>query len=51
MNTRQRAWDVILRGAWLDTVFFDPYCDAGYVRDALVACDGYDERIVVEVAA
>jgi hypothetical protein len=41
------AWDVFLDGKCIDTVFFDSYCDADYVRRCLVDHDGYDSRIKV----
>lgn len=42
-----KAWDVYFRGRWLDTVFYTPDCDAGYVKRTLVNHDGYPPDIVV----
>lgn len=41
------AWDVILNGKIIDTVFYDKSCDASWVYDGLVNHDGYDSRIIV----
>lgn len=41
------AWDVILNGKVIDTVFYTKDCDAEYVRRSLINHDGYDPRITV----
>jgi len=41
------AWDVWLNGRCVNTVWFNPDCDADYVRDSLVNHDGYDPDIEV----
>ena len=43
-----KAWDVILNGEVIDTVFYDNNCDADYVRDGLINHDGYDPMIEVK---
>lgn len=45
-----QAWDVYLRGKWIDTVFCDPRDDADDVKRSLVNHDGYDVAIVVRKA-
>lgn len=45
-----QAWDVILKGKVIDTVFYEPNCDAEYVRKGLIDHDGYDYRITVRKA-
>lgn len=42
-----QAWDVYLEGEWIDTVYFQPQIDEGYVRQSLVNHDGYNPDIVV----
>lgn len=44
------AWNVYLNGKKIDTVFFDSYCDADYVKRALVDHDGYHPGIKVRRA-
>ena len=41
------AWDVILNGKVVDTVWYTKDCDADYVRRSLVDHDGYDTNITV----
>ena len=41
-----QAWDVYLRGRWIDTVFYDADMDAGEVVSKL-AGDGYDQAVKV----
>lgn len=43
------AWDVILNGKVIDTVFYTKDCDAEYVRRSLINHDGYDPRITVRM--
>ena len=45
------AWDVILNGKIIDTVFYDKSCDAHYVYHGLVNHDGYDSRIIIRRAS
>ena len=45
-----KAWDVFVKGRWIDTVFYTKDCDADYVRRSLINHDGYDSRIVVRTA-
>jgi len=40
-----QAWDVVLNGKVIDTVFYNDDLDASYVYDGLVNHDGYDSRI------
>jgi len=47
---RQTAWNVYLRGKLIDTVYYDPDCDADYVRDGLINHDGYDPGIKIQRA-
>jgi len=42
-----KAWDVILDGEVIDTVFFNDGCDKEYVRASLIDHDGYDPSIEV----
>lgn len=42
-----QAWDVILNGKVIDTVFYDADCDADYVKRGLINHDGYDAGIEV----
>lgn len=42
-----QGWDVILDGKVIDTVFYQPSCDADYVRRSLIDHDGLDSRIEV----
>jgi hypothetical protein len=44
------AWNVILDGEEIDTVFYDNSCDAEYVYKCLVDHDGYNPAIRVERA-
>ena len=44
---RSVAWDVYLNGREIDTVWYDPDCDAEYVKRTLVDHDGYHPGIVV----
>jgi hypothetical protein len=41
------AWDVILNGKVVDTVWYTKDCDADYVRRSLVDHDGYNPNITV----
>jgi hypothetical protein len=41
------AWDVILNGKIIDTVWYTKDCDADYVRRSLVDHDGYNPNITV----
>lgn len=41
------AWDVILNGKVLDTVWYTKDCDADYVRRSLINHDGYNPNITV----
>jgi hypothetical protein len=45
------AWDVILNGNVIDTVFYSATLDADYVFRSLVDHDGYDCRIAVRRAS
>lgn len=49
MNNMQ-AWDVILDGTIIDTVFYQKNCDSDYVKTSLIDHDGYDPNISVEQA-
>lgn len=42
-----QAWDVVLDGGVIDTVFYDPDMDEDEVRRSLINHDGYDARIRV----
>lgn len=42
-----QRWDIYLRGRWIDAVFYNPDCDADYVRRSLIEHDGYNPAIVV----
>lgn len=48
-----QAWDVVLNGEVIDTVFWNAKADGGAtitaeeVKDSLINHDGYDSRIVV----
>jgi len=44
------AWDEILNGAVIDTVWFIKECTAEEVRKALIGHDGFDARIEVKEA-
>jgi len=44
---RSIAWDVYLGNRCIDTVWFNPDCDADYVKTSLINHDGYDSRIEV----
>ena len=46
-TARCRAWEVQLGLYHIDTVYFNPDCDAEYVRKSLVEHDGYPEGIKV----
>lgn len=41
------AWDVILNGKVVDTVWYTKDCDADYVRRSLINHDGYNPNITV----
>jgi len=41
------AWDIYLHGKLIDTVFYDPKCNADFVYRGLVRHDGYDADIVL----
>ena len=41
------AWDVILNGKVVDTVWYTKDCNADYVRRSLVDHDGYNPNITV----
>ena len=41
------AWDVILNGKVVDTVWYTKDCDADYVRRSLIDHDGYNPNITV----
>ena len=45
------AWRVYLGRKHIDTVFYDIYCDADYVKRTLVDHDGYNPsiRVIKEV--
>lgn len=43
-----QAWDVILNGRVIDTVFYNVGCDADYVRRGLINHDGCDPGIKVK---
>ena len=45
-----KAWDVILEGEIIDTVFYNNDCDADYIKQSLIDHDGYDPRIEVKEA-
>jgi hypothetical protein len=45
-----QAWNVILDGEVIDTVFYQKNCDADYVKTSLINHDGYDPAISVEEA-
>ncbi len=42
-----QAWNVYNQGKRIDTVFYNPTCDADYVRRGLVDHDGYPSTITV----
>lgn len=44
------AWDVILNGKVVDTVWYTKDCDADYVRRSLIDHDGYNPNITVRRA-
>jgi hypothetical protein len=41
------AWLVLVGARHVDTVFFNPSCDADCVRRSLIEHDGYSSRIRV----
>ena len=47
-HVRIQAWDVILRGKVIDTLFCDPKMTAWEVKDGLVNHDGYNPEIKVK---
>ena len=42
-----QAWNVVLNGEVIDTVFFDSDCTREYVKDSLINHDCYNSRIVL----
>ena len=49
-HTPMTAWDIIVAGSVVDTVFYDSDMDAETVRRSLIDHDGYDEGITVKHA-
>jgi hypothetical protein len=47
MKKSYQAWDVILKGNVIDTVFYDPDCEKDYVLRGLIEHDGYDPEIKI----
>ena len=41
------AWNVYLRGKWLNRVHYNTSCDADYVKQSLINHDNYDAEITV----
>lgn len=46
-NMKIKAWNIYLRGKWIDTVFYDEDCDYDYVLRSLINHDGYSPSILI----
>lgn len=43
-----KAWNVILDGKIIDTVYYSSDMDSGQVKRTLIAVDGYPREITIE---